>query len=128
MSKNKQPAIIEASATEQAKTATEVPVEPTTFDNTGITPQTVMNFAYTTDEATQKDLTEIVEALKPKTKVHVRTVASEKQHDLIVLEEGRTVLRVCPLRARISSSLPGDKGKILNHTKASILKAIEKME
>ena len=131
MSSKKQNQKIEAEATEQKQTATEVPqvpAIPTTFDNTGITPQTVMNFEYTKDETARVNLTKIVEALKSKTKVHVRTINSPKQHDLVVLQEGRQVIRVCPKRAGLSSSLPGDKGKISDHNPETILKAISKLE
>ena len=122
MAKDEQQTQTQASETEQPK-------EPEVFDNSKITPVKVMNFDYVNKEAEEvrADLTEFVEALKPKTKVHVLT-RDNNQHDLRVLQEGRTVLRVCPLRASYSASLPADKGAIKSHSKKVILAAISKME
>lgn len=83
--------------------------------------QSLANLNYMTDAKAQREVIDIINEVE---KIDGVSLRKSSDHDLTILFEGRTLVRICPLKKSYSASLNG--GKIENHSKDEIIKAITK--
>ena len=83
--------------------------------------QSLANVEYIRDEKVRNEFTELIDSIEKIEGVDMRKTSN---HDLTVMFEGKSLVRLCPLRADYSSSINGSS--IGDHSRADIMRAITK--